>query len=377
MPQETAARNSADPGGIIITDRRAELARKSKGKVEKVGVGVVGVGIGHLHIRGYAQCPEAQVVAVCDVNQERARRVAAEFDVPHVFTDYDQMLECNGIDAVSVCTPNYLHAPMTIAAFEAGKHVICEKPLAMTPSDGEAMVAAGKKAGRLFMTAFNNRFRGDTQVLKKFIEKGELGDIYYAKTGWIRRKGIPGMGSWFTTKSKSGGGPLIDIGVHVLDLALWLMDNPKAVTVTGSSYAKFGASGQGTGTWGIADKSGGFDVEDLAAAFIRLDTGATVVLEASWASHIKEDLIYTSLMGTKGGADVSPLRIYQDVHGMPVDITPAFPDQSGHIMEIRHFVDCIANGAQLISTGEHGLEITRILAAIYESAEKGKEIVLS
>ena len=351
------------------------MAARSKSKVQKLGVGIVGVGIGHLHMQGYAQCPDAQVLAVCDVNEERARRVAAECGVPHVFTDYEKMLKLDGIDAVSICTPNYLHAPMTMAAFGAGKHVICEKPLAMTPEEGEAMVAAGKKAGKLFMTAFNNRFRGDTQVLRKFIEKGELGDIYYAKTGWIRRKGIPGMGSWFTTKSQAGGGPLIDIGVHVLDLALWLMGNPKAVTVTGSAYAKFGPKGEGRGGWGVPEK-GGFDVEDLAAAFIRLDTGATVLLEASWASHIQCDVIYTNLVGTKGGADLDPLRIYRDMHGAPVDITPGFPNQSGHIMEIKHFVDCIVNGTELISTGEHGLEITRILDAIYKSAETGKEIAL-
>lgn len=349
---------------------------KSDSKREKVKVAVVGVGIGHLHIQGYCKCPEAQVIAVCDINEERARRVAAEFNIPHVFTDYKEMLKLDGIDAVSVCTPNYLHGPHTIAAFEAGKHVICEKPLAVDPEEGAAMVAAGRKAGRIFMTAFNNRFRGDTQVLKRFIEGGELGEIYYAKTGWIRRKGIPGMGGWFTTKSRSGGGPLIDIGVHVLDLALWLMGNPKAVAVTGSTYAKFGPGGEGTGTWGITEKEGRFDVEDLAAGFLRLDTGATVILEASWASHIKQDVIYTSLVGTKGGADLNPFCVYKDMHGVAVDITPGFPNVSGHEMEIRHFVDCLVNGTEPISTGEHGLEVTRILDAIYRSAGTGREIVL-
>jgi predicted dehydrogenase len=203
------------------------------------------------------------------------RKTAEEFGVKNVFTDYREMLSMDGIDAVSVCVPNHLHSTMAIDAFEAGKHVICEKPLAITPAEGEAMVAAGKKAGKLFMTAFNNRFRGDTQLLKKMIESGELGDIYYAKTGWIRRKGIPGMGGWFTTKAKSGGGPLIDIGVHVLDLAMWLMGNPKAVTVSGSTYAQFGPKGEGLGGWGHAEENGTFDVEDLAAGFIRMDTGAT------------------------------------------------------------------------------------------------------
>ena len=352
------------------------MAAESKSKLEKLGIGIIGVGIGHLHIQGYVKCPEAQVLAVCDVNEERARRVAAEFGIPHVFTDYEEMLELDDIDAVSVCTPNYLHAPITIAAFEAGKHIICEKPLAITPEEGEAMVAAGKRAGKLFMTAFNNRFRGDTQVLKKFVEQGELGEIYYAKTGWLRRRGIPGMGGWFTTKSKSGGGPLIDLGVHVLDLTLWLMGNPKAVTVTGSTYAKFGQCGKGMGTWGTAEESGKCDVEDLAAAFIRLNTGATVVLETSWASNVERDVVYTTLMGTKGGADVDPLRVYTEMHGALVDVTPSYSNQSGHLMEIKHFVDCIVNGKEPISTGEHGLEVTRILDAIYKSAEQGREIAL-
>ena len=348
----------------------------AKSKVEKLGVGIIGVGIGQLHVQGYTEHPDSQVVAICDINLERGKKVAEKFGVPKVVKDYRDLLKMDGIDAVSVCVPNYLHAEMTIAAFEAGKHVICEKPLAMNSKEGEAMVAAGKKAGKLFMTAFNNRFRGDTQVLKRFIEQGELGDIYYAKTGWIRRKGIPGMGSWFTTKSKAGGGPLIDIGVHVLDLTLWLMGNPKAKTVSGSTYAMFGCKGEGMGDWGTAEKGGVCDVEDLAAGFIRLENGATVFVEASWASHIEKDLFYSNLIGTKGGADVEPFRVYKDMHGATVDITPGFPQQEGHVTEVKHFVDCLVNGQKLVATGEHGLEIIRILDALYKSAATGKEIKL-
>lgn len=348
----------------------------SKKKTEKLGVGVIGVGIGQLHLQGYTEHPDSQVVVICDINEERGKKAAAKFGVPNFCTDYREMLAMPGIDAVSVCVPNYLHAEMTIAAFEAGKHVICEKPLAMSPKEGEAMVAASKKADKLFMTAFNNRFRGDTQTLKRFIEKGELGEIYYAKTGWIRRKGIPGMGGWFTNKSKSGGGPLIDIGVHVLDMTLWLMGNPKAVTVSGSSYAKFGYKGEGMGDWGTSEKGGICDVEDLAAGFIRLENGATVFVEASWASHIEKDLFYSSLIGTKGGADVEPFRIYKDMHGATVDITPNFPQQEGHVTEVKHFVDCITKNKPLIATGEHGLEVIRIIDALYRSAAAGKEISL-
>ncbi|HEY3297145.1 MAG TPA: Gfo/Idh/MocA family oxidoreductase, partial [Armatimonadota bacterium] len=190
------------------------------------------------------------------------------------------------------------------------------------------------------------------------------------------------MGGWFTTKSKSGGGPLIDIGVHVLDLAMWLMGNPKAVSVTGSTYAEFGPKGEGMGGWGTAEKGGVFDVEDLATALVRMDNGATLILDASWASHIEKDALYTTLLGTKGGAEVDPakgkeaLKVYKDIYGSPACITPDFPEQSGHHTEIKHFVDCLVNGTELISTGEHGLEVVRILNAVYKSAEQKREIVL-
>lgn len=353
------------------------MAAKSKSKLEQVNVGIIGVGgIGNVHLGAYAKCPEAKVVAVCDLIEERTERAAAKYDIPKTFKNYKEMLQLPEIDAISICVPNYLHAPMAIDAFEAGKHVICEKPLCINPKDGEAMVEASKKANKKFMTAFNNRFRGDTQTLKRFIEGGELGDIYFGKTGWIRRKGIPGMGSWFTQKAQAGGGPLIDIGVHVLDLALWLMGNPKAVSVTGSTYAMFGCKGEGMGDWGTSEAGGTCDVEDLACGLIKLDTGATLMLEASWASHIEKDVIFTNLIGTRGGADVDPFRVYKDMHGACVDITPSFPNLSGHEMEIKHWIDCLVNGTKLISTGEHGLEVVRILNAIYKSAATGKEVRL-
>ena len=349
----------------------------SSKKNKKLGVGVIGVGsIGPYHVQGYTEHPDCEVVAICDINLARGNAVANKFGVKTVVAEYKKMLAMDAVEAVSVCVPNYLHAEMTIAAFQAGKHVVCEKPLATSPKEGEAMVAASKKAGKLFMTAFNNRFRGDTQVLKKFIDNGELGDIYYAKTGWIRRKGIPGMGGWFTTKAKSGGGPLLDIGCHVLDLTLWLMGNPKAVTVSGSTYAMFGPKGEGMGGWGTAEKGGSCDVEDLACGLIRFDNGATVFVEASWASHIEKDVFYSNLMGTKGGADVEPFRVYKDMHGTTVDITPGFPEQEGHITEVKHFVDCVTKNQPLVATGQHGLDIIRILDALYRSAASGKEISL-
>jgi predicted dehydrogenase len=258
-----------------------------------VRIGVIGVGIGYIHIQSMSKIPpdQLEIAALCDVNEQRVRTVANEFGVKKVFTDHKEMLKQDEIDAVLVCTPNILHAPMTLDAFAAGKHVMCEKPMALNAAEAEQMVQAGKKAGKMLMMAFNNRFRSDSQLLKKFIENGELGDIYYAKTGWIRRKGIPGLGGWFTTKARAGGGPLIDIGVHVLDLTLWLMGNPRPVSVMGSAYAKFGPQA-------AKEQGGTYDVEDLAVGLIKLDNGATLFLEASWESHIAKDVIYTNLVGT-------------------------------------------------------------------------------
>lgn len=349
----------------------------SNNSQNRVRVGVVGVGIGALHIEGYKMSPNAEVVAVADINVERAKNCAERFEIPRVYADYQEMLAQCDLDAVSVCTPNSFHAPVAVAAFQAGCHVLCEKPISVSAAEGQKMVDAGKASGKIFMMGFNNRFRGDTQVLKGMIDRGELGEIYYAKTGWLRRRGIPGFGGWFTTKSLSGGGPMIDLGVHVLDLALYLMGNPKPVAALGSSYAKFGPNQPGKQDFAPAAAAGTYDVEDLAAGLVKFANGATVFVEASWASNVESERIYTSLMGTKGGADLGPLRVYTEKDGVQVDMTPHCPNVNGHNAEVLHFVDCIVNGTQPIATGEHGLDVIKILDAIYQSADSGEMVQIS
>ena len=339
---------------------------------KKLRVGVVGLGIGSLHIQGYQRLPQAEVIAVCDIHEQRAQQVAQEYGVTHVFTDYQQMLEKVELDAVSVCTPNALHAPVAIAAMEAGCHILCEKPLAHQLQDAERMLQVAKKTGVLFMMGMNNRFRGDSQTLKRHIDAGDLGDIYYAKCGWLRRHGIPGFGGWFTTKALSGGGPLIDIGVHVLDLTWWLMGCPEPDAVFGATFAKFGPYGRGQGSWGTPQKGGTFDVEDLATALIRFKNGAVCHLDASWASHIERDVFYSQLMGTKGGASLEPLRIFTDRHGVPEDFVPHAPSISGHLAEVEHFVECILKRKACIAPIEHGVAVMRMLDGIYRSAETGE-----
>lgn len=330
---------------------------------KKVRAAVIGLGMGRYHVRNFASCPDCELVAVCDVDKAKLESVKSEFGVARTVTKWEDVLAMDDIDAVAVVLPNILHKPVTIAAFGTGKHVLCEKPLAMDAGEAKEMVAAGRKAGRFLMVHFNQRFSPETQWIKRFVEEGRLGEIYYAKTGWVRRRGLPGLGGWFTTMQKSGGGALIDIGVHALDLALWYLGFPKMKEVMGSVYAKFGPEA------GKRERKT-FDVDDLAAALIKFDNGTTLALEASWASNIKGEEIYTELLGTQAGVRRSSsdgVAIFGEDAGGLTDARPAHftvPCENPQ----AHFVRSILTGKEPIATGEQGLEVMRILDAIYASA---------
>ena len=334
---------------------------------EKTTVGVIGLGLGQAHLAGYLKNEKVEVVGLADLDAGLVERTATEHDVPHAVTDYRDLLALEP-DLASVCLPNFLHAPVTIDVLDAGVHVLCEKPMALNADQARDMVAASRRNGRYLMIALNNRFRTETQILKKLVEQDVLGDVYYAKTGWLRRSGIPGPGTWFTRKSQAGGGPLIDLGVHMIDLTRWLMGNPRPVSVAGATYARLSDAVEGV-----------FDVEDLAAAFIRFEGGITLVAETSWASHVPSEGSYVKLMGTRGGAEITgnDLTVYTDLHGEQVDITPAYVPREWSdciAAEIAHFVDCIRTGRTPMSTGEQGVEIMQILDGIYESAEENRMV---
>ena len=334
---------------------------------EKTTVGVIGLGLGQAHLAGYLKNEKVEVVGLADLDAGLVERTASEHDVPKAVTDYRDLLALEP-DLVSVCLPNFLHAPVTIDVLDAGAHVLCEKPMALNAAQARDMVAAARRNGRYLMIALNNRFRTETQILKKLVEQDVLGDIYYAKTGWLRRSGIPGPGTWFTRKSQTGGGPLIDLGVHMIDLTRWLMGNPRPVSVAGATYARLSDSVEGV-----------FDVEDLAAAFIRLEGDITLVAETSWASHVPSEGSYVKLMGTRGGAEITgnDLTVYTDLHGEQVDITPAYAPREWSdciAAEIAHFVDCVRTGRPPVSTGEQGVEIMQILDGIYESAAENRMV---
>lgn len=359
-------------------------------KVSKIRAGVIGAGIGKFHIEGLQNHPKAECVALCDINADAAQEVADDFGIPQVYTDYREMLKAADLNAVSVCVPNALHRPIAVDCLNAGINVLCEKPLSVNAKEGQKIVDAADKSGKTLMMQFNNRYRPESQLLKDYIEAGELGDLYFARCGWIRRNGIPGWGSWFTTEKVAGGGPLIDLAVHMLDLTMYLMGNPEPVTCMASTYAAIGPNFDGLGPWGTPDKKGTFDVEDMAVGMIKFEGGQTILLEASWASRIKREWVYSTLCGTKAGASlervfgfdgdddssIDTLELYTQEHGVPVNRELVVePDPAmGRTNAVEHFCDCLISGNDPISPGTDGQRIMRILDAMYKSAETNKAV---
>jgi predicted dehydrogenase len=344
--------------------------------VGNIGVGIIGSGgiARGAHMPGYKSCHDVDIVAVADVNAETAHRAAGEFDVPHVYTDYHELLAREDIQAVSICTPNYLHLQPTLDALAAGKHVLVEKPLAMDAVEGKQMVDAANASGLKFQVGFMTRFQSAAQALKRFTEAGEMGDIYFARAQAMRRRGIPGWGV-FTQKHLQGGGPLIDIGVHILDLTLWLMGHPKPTHCSGQTYAKFGPREGVVGLMGQWDPSI-FTVEDFAVGLVRFENGATLVLESSFcANQEQREVFNTELFGTEGGCSYNPCKLFFEKHRTLVDATPAFlPTVKAHELEIQAFIQAIREDTPVPVTGEEALMTTRIIDAIYRSTEAGHEV---
>jgi predicted dehydrogenase len=353
---------------------------------DKLRVGVIGAGVGTAHLKGYSKMPQVEIVALAGLDDDRVRLVADTYNVPQTYHDYERLLERPDIDAVSVCLPNALHAPVSIEAMQAGKHVLVEKPLARNAAEGRAMLAAAKQHDRVLMVSFNYRHRGDVAWLKKYVDAGRLGEIYYAKAYWMRRAGIPRLGSWFVSKETAGGGPLIDLGVHVLDMAMYLMGEPHPVAVSGNTYAKFGPRNvKGWETTQFSAENKPYEVEDLASAFIRLDNGATLTLEASWATHSSYgDDFGIALFGTEGGAEITvrnygqtdTLRIFHDVDGLAVDSAPKTREGEGHSGVVAQFVSAIMHGTPAVPSAEDGLRRALVLDGCYRSAEAGREVLI-
>ena len=360
--------------------------------MKKLKVGIIGCGgiANGKHMPALQKIEEAQIVAFCDIIPERAEKAAAEFGAigAEVFENYRDMLKLD-LDVVHVCTPNSSHSEITVAALESGKHVMCEKPMAIYSKEAEAMLAASKRTGKKLTIGYQNRFRQDSIHLKKICDAGDLGNVYYARALAVRRRAVPTWGV-FLDEEKQGGGPLIDIGTHALDLTLWLMDNHEPAMVVGSKYRELADTKDAANAWGPWDPAK-FTVEDSAFGFIKMKNGATISLETSWALNtLVTNEAKIMLCGNKAGADMfgeepNTLRINGERFGRLYETIPgmgsggaayyegkAGPDPSDG--ECRAWYDHILGDKPLVTKPEQALVVTKILEAIYKSHATGKTV---
>jgi predicted dehydrogenase len=367
--------------------------------MKKLKIGIVGCG-GIANNKHFPALKDAsdlcEIVAFCDIVEERAKKAAKEYGAKDasVYTDYKELLKDKTIDVVHVLTPNVSHAPITVAAFEAEKNVLCEKPMAHNSADAQKMLDAWKKSGKKFTVGYQNRFRPELQLLKKSCENGEMGEIYYGKAIAIRRRAVPTWGV-FPNKALQGGGPLIDIGTHALDMTLWCMNNYKPVSVSGQVFYKLGSLPQATegnifGAWDPKT----YEVEDSAVGFIKMEDGSAITIEASWAINMLDSReASTTLCGTLAGAEVhsgisypvNELVLNRGHNGMLTEekLSPAgnvayFEGGSSDpgFIEARQWLNCIINDTQPLVKPEEAFVVTQILEAIYRSSEIGKEVKL-
>ncbi len=354
---------------------------------QKVRIGIVGCGgiANGKHMPSLIRLPEVEMVAFCDIIEERATKAANQYGVDGalVFTDYRDLVALADLDIVHVLTPNHVHAPISIAALKAGKHVMCEKPMATSSREAQAMLDAARKSGKKLTIGYQGRQRAEAQYLKELCDADELGEVYFAKALALRRRGVPTWGV-FLDKEKQGGGPLIDIGTHSLDLTLWLMNNYDWDYVVGSTYNKIGKQKNVVNPWGTW-KPEEYTVEDSAFAFIKFKNGATVILESSWALNIMPSDTPCVLCGTKAGADfVDGLRILGEKGSRLYTLRPepkirgvdpkgGETDERGYL-EAKQWIESVINDTQPTVLPEQALVVTEILEAIYDSAKSGKPI---
>ncbi|GIV74625.1 MULTISPECIES: Gfo/Idh/MocA family protein [Caldilinea] len=351
-------------------------------RVAVIGAGTISQ---RVHIPVFQKQPNTTVVAVCDVNEARARAVAEETGVAAVYSDYEKMLQEIQPNITVVATPNVFHKPMAIAALEAGSHVLCEKPVALTYADAQVMFATAAAQKRVLTVGTHFRFTAPMQAAKRHAEQGFFGRIYAARTVWQRRNGIPGYGSWFTNKDLAGGGALLDIGVHTLDRALYIMGYPRPRRVSGAMFAEFGPRGRGLGGWGAdilqPSANARYDVDDVAWAQVVFEDGAVLQFQVAWASNYPETFV-TEIFGNEGGAYIGgwdSVQLYAMLNGLEVKIETELPAQRGSSYEqlINNFVRRLEGDESAdIVTPEQALVHVQIVDAIMRSATEGCEVTL-
>lgn len=340
--------------------------------------------IGSTHAQALSEVPEANLVAICDGLPDRLEEVGDRFGVEARFADHKKMLAEADLDAVYVCTHNADHCQHALAALGAGKHVFCEKPMALNAGQAKRMQSAAKKARKVFQMGMVWRFQPESRVVKDYIERGDLGRIYHIRMVLRRRRGIPGLGGWFTTKAKSGGGGLIDIGVHFFDLVMWLSDYWRPARVSGRLHAEFGPRMKDyhyLGMWAGPPKLDGvFDVDDYATGLVRFANDATLSFEVSWAGDNRDES-YVELLGDKGGVRAfgnEPLTIMTEQHGRIVDVQPQY-DKGGGVRfadQAANFIQSALGKEKPRATADQGVIVMQLLDAIHKSSEQGREVAI-
>jgi predicted dehydrogenase len=349
----------------------------------EVRFGVLGAGqISRAACQEISRHPNARIVALSDPHPERLAELSTSLGGVPTFTSNEALLAQPELDAVFIATPNAFHAPLALHALAAGKHVLVEKPFATNAIEAAAVVEQAQHSGKLLSVGMNQRFRSESQRVRALVQSGTLGHVYHAKAFWFRRAGIPKLGTWFGKKALAGGGALYDIGVHLLDLALFVMDKFEPISVSGQTYSTFGPRGIGEGGWGMSERAhADFDVDDGATALLRFDDGATLTLDVSWAIHQKEpDRMNVLLHGSEAGAGCYPGEIYRSgrekgaYETATLTETPlAYP----HANRFHNFIGAVLGTEELCVTPAQALAVQRILDAIYESSRLGREVMLS
>lgn len=358
--------------------------------MRKIRIGVIGVGqIGKSHLSNYTSIPGAEIVAVCDVNEQEARRVAEQYNIPSVYTDYRELLSRDDIEAVDVCLHNNFHAPMTIAALEAGKHVYCEKPIAGTYFDGKRMVEAAKETGNMLHIQLGTLYRKETKAAKALIDGGKLGNIYHARSTGFRRRNRPfvdGYGTkFFTKKETASGGALIDMGVYHIAQMLYLLDLPTPTRISGKVYQEMDMDPK-------RREESGFDVEELALGFVKFENNLTLDIIESWSVHLGS-FEGPSILGSKGGIRLpvfgegphNQFSFHSTICDMDMDSTVNLDlmdirwhylreNEDAYDSSQHHWIAALQGRVELLPTAEIALQTMLISDGIYLSDKRGEEV---
>lgn len=347
----------------------------------KIRVGIIGVGsISKVHIDSYLKNDNIELVAFCDINKQRLNEMMKNYNISKGYTDAEEMLKSENLDAVSVCTWNCAHAECSILALNYGVNVLCEKPMAMNTNEALKMKEAAIKNNKILMVGLVRRFGEDLQIIKDIVENKILGEIYLAKGKYLRRNGCPG--GWFSDIEKSGGGPLIDLGVHTLDMMMYLLNSSIPISVYGFTFDNIGAQKNIKKTAGYKSSNQAdniYNVEDFAGAVIRFENNIIIQLEASYSLFIEDDTESIEIFGNKGGIQLGKnLKLSTNLNDYMansiINIDTSFKFENAFQNEINHFIDCIKNNAQPIASMDIGITNMKILDAIYQSAKTGHEI---